>query len=274
MNRGGRMQGKLAVITGAGAGIGDAIARLFAEEGAAVVCIDRDRDAVERTARSISGSGARATARVADVSDPAEVSAACEWIIDAWGDPDVLVNNAGGGGSGDVGSIDADIWLRSIELNLGAAFHMSRALWPAFLRRRRGVILNNGSIMGLAGDANSIAYCSAKSGLIGLTRCLAADGAPHAIRANCICPGFVDTPAMRAVADHTETGRGFEDFEQQIPLGRVADPREIANAFLFLASDEASYITGSTLVVDGGATLGYLGSDLSVAAKRQAGAVP
>jgi len=177
---------------------------------------------------------------------------------------DVLINNAGGGGVGSVESLSVEDWRKAIDVNLAGAFYFSKALWPVFAGQRRGVIVNNGSIMGLMGDMNSIAYCSAKAALVGMTRCLAADGAAHGIRANCVCPGFVDTPAMRAVAADPSVGRTIADFERSIPLGRMASTREIALAFLFLASDEASYITGTTLVVDGGATLGYLGSELSV----------
>jgi NAD(P)-dependent dehydrogenase (short-subunit alcohol dehydrogenase family) len=140
---------------------------------------------------------------------------------------------------------------------------MSKAFWPGFMKQHHGVIVNNSSIMGLTGDMNSVAYCSAKAALIGLTKCLAADGAAHGIRANCICPGFVDTPAMRAVAGESKGDGSYVQFERQIPLGRMANTREVANAFLFLASDESSYITGTTLIVDGGATLGYQGSDIS-----------
>lgn len=265
--RSSRLAGRTAVITGAGSGIGREIARLFAAEGAAVVCVDRVRKAAEDTAKSIGMTGAAARYCVADVSSPTEVTTACEWIARECGDVQLLVNNAGGGGAGPVGAVDVEDWRQTIEVNLGGAFYMARALWPGFVRQRRGVIINNGSIMGLAGDMNSVAYCSAKAAVVGLTRSLAADGAAHQIRVNCICPGFVDTPAMRAVAESAPAGRTFADFERQIPLGRMASPRDVANAFLFLASDEAAYVTGTTLVVDGGATLGYLGSDIAAAAR-------
>lgn len=258
--------GRTAVITGAGSGIGRDIASLFAAEGAVVVCVDRAKDAAQDTVRSIGAAGGVARPCVADVSRPSEVTAACEWITRECGDVQVLVNNAGGGGAGSIASVDIEGWRTAIDINLGGTFYMTKALWPGFVRQRRGVIVNNGSIMGLMGDMNSVAYCSAKSALIGLTRSLAADGAAHGIRANCVCPGFVDTPAMRAVAEDPATGRTFADFERQIPLGRMASPRDVAHAFLFLASDDAAYVTGATLVVDGGATLGYLGSDLAASA--------
>jgi NAD(P)-dependent dehydrogenase (short-subunit alcohol dehydrogenase family) len=260
-----RLAGRTAVVTGAGSGIGREIAILFAAEGAAVICIDRAGDAAEDAARSICSTGAVARALVADVSDPSDVAAAGARILRECSSVDVLVNNAGGGGGGSIASVSIDGWREAVDLNLGGAFYLSKALWPAFARQRRGVIVNNGSIMGLAGDMNSIAYCSAKAALVGMTRCLAADGAAYGIRANCVCPGFVDTPAMRAVAADPAVGRTVADFERSIPLGRMASAREIAFAFLFLASDEASYVTGATLVVDGGAMLGYQGSDLSAA---------
>lgn len=260
-----RLAGRTAVVTGAGSGIGREIAELFAAEGATVICIDRVRTAAEETVAALHASGAKALALIADVSDPAVVADAGARIVREFAAVDVLVNNAGGGGGGSIASVSVDDWRKAIELNLGGAFYLSKALWPAFAARHRGVILNNGSIMGLAGDMNSVAYCSAKAALVGMTRCLAADGAAFGIRANCVCPGFVDTPAMRAVAADPSGGRTYADFERSIPLGRMASVREVALAFLFLASDEASYITGATLVVDGGASLGYQGSDLSAA---------
>src|SRR5690606_30892974 len=136
--------------------------------------------------------------------------------------------------------------------NLNGAFYMSRAFWPDLLKAQGAAILNNSSIMGLAADLESAAYVTAKSALVGFTRSLAADGAAHGIRANCVCPGFVDTPAMRALFNPPSSMRlSREQLERRIPLRRMASTREIANVFLFLASDEASYVTGATIVVDG-----------------------
>ncbi|HET8691211.1 MAG TPA: SDR family oxidoreductase [Steroidobacteraceae bacterium] len=269
-----RLAGRTAVITGAGSGIGRETARRFAAEGAAVACLDLSGGRAEEVAVALRAVGADVRARAVDVASSAQVVEACAWIAREWGDPDVLVNLAGGGGAGAIGTVSHDEWRLALDVNLGGAFLMATALWSGFVRRRRGVILNCGSIMGLAGDMNSAAYCSAKAGLVGLTRSLAADGAAHGIRANCVCPGFVDTPAMRELASDPAGGRRFEDFVRQIPMRRMATPAEVASAFLFLASDDAAYITGSTLVVDGGATLGYLGSDIAASADGQDGAVP
>jgi 3-oxoacyl-[acyl-carrier protein] reductase len=255
-----RLKDKAAVVSGAGAGIGREIALLFAEEGARVGCMDVNGDAVKETVEMARTRGAVAFASVVDISAPDAVLAARDALLAPLGDAHILINNAGVGVAGSVDSLEIDRWRRGVEVNFNAAFYMSKAFWPGFVRLGGGVIVNNSSVMGMAGDINSVAYCSAKAGLIGLTKSLAADGASHGIRVNCVCPGFVDTPAMRALFN---PGWTREHAEKRIPLKRLATTREVANAFLFLASDESSYMTGSTLVVDGGAMLGYQGSDLS-----------
>jgi NAD(P)-dependent dehydrogenase (short-subunit alcohol dehydrogenase family) len=255
-----RLKDKVAVVTGAGAGIGREIALLFAEEGARVGCMDVDADAANETVEMVRTGGAIAYASAVDISAPGAVVAARDALLSRFGDAHILVNNAGVGVAGTVESLDIERWRRGMEVNFSAAFYMAQAFWPGFVRLGGGVIINNSSVMGLAGDINSVAYSSAKAGLVGMTKCLAADGAAQGIRVNCVCPGFVDTPAMRAQFNLNWTR---EQAEGRIPLKRLATTREVANVFLFLASRESSYMTGSTLVVDGGATLGYQGSDLS-----------
>jgi meso-butanediol dehydrogenase / (S,S)-butanediol dehydrogenase / diacetyl reductase len=163
--------------------------------------------------------------------------------------------------AGDVTDVSEDQWHHILNVNLTGAYIMCRSVWPVFVQQRRGVIVNNSSIMGLRGDLASVAYCSSKAALLGLTKSLAADGAASDIRVNCVCPGFVDTPAMARRVDKDPNVKNR--FDKYIPLRRMAEPIEIANVILFLASSDSSYLTGSTIVADGGASLGYCGSDLA-----------
>jgi len=259
-----KLFGRVAVFSGAGSGIGRAIALLFAAEGATVACLDNNEPASIETVTLARADGGDAFGVTADVSLVTEVEAACAKIRDQCGDAHILVNNAGVGIPGTVDALETEAWQKGLDVNVSGAFYLSRALWPGFLRLGRGVIINNSSVMALGGDMRAVGYCSAKAALVGLTKCLAADGARHSIRANCVCPGFVDTPAMRALFDPSS---GFQWTRNQLekcsPLKRRASSREIAQVCLFLASDDASYMTGSIVVVDGGATLGYQGSDVS-----------
>ena len=237
------------VVTGAARGIGEATARRFAAEGAAVLIADIDGEAAARTAASISAEGGRAEAARCDVADSASVDAAIAQAVAAFGTLDVLVNNAYSCGEHheDFADETDEGWLRDLDVSLMGAMRCTRAAMPHLERApdRRGSIVSIGSVNGLAYFGNA-SYSAAKAGLVSLTRSLAVQGGPRGVRANLIAPGTIRTPAWdgrEAVLD--AAARAY-------PLGRVGEPADIAAAVTFLASRDASWITGVTLPVDGG----------------------
>jgi NAD(P)-dependent dehydrogenase (short-subunit alcohol dehydrogenase family) len=258
-----RLTDRVAVVTGAGGGIGRATAMLFAAEGAKVACVDISRAMAVETVSIIEAEGGIALPIEADVSSWDAVEKARSNIIRQFGGVQILINNAGVGVSGEAAATAISDWHRGIDVNLGGAFFLSKAFWSELKDAGGAAIVNTSSIMALGGDRSSVVYCAAKAALIGLTKALAADGARHGVRVNCVCPGFVDTPLFRAYfGPKAPDNQARIALAQKIPIGRVADAADIAKAFLYLASSDASYVTGTTLVVDGGATLGYHGSDV------------
>jgi NAD(P)-dependent dehydrogenase (short-subunit alcohol dehydrogenase family) len=246
-----RLAGKIAIVTGAAHGIGKAIAELFAEEGAWVLVADIDDAAGEATAAAICGRGGQAVFQHVDVANETDVAAAVRKAADrAGGVIDVLCNNASYLSQWqDVVQAPQDQWQRCYETTLLGSAHFLREVLPRMAARRSGSIVNIASIQGIVGGRDSAAYTSMKHALIGLTRSAACDYAPHNIRVNAICPG--------AIATRISPPQGTELYQRQLsktPLGRVGQPREVAAAALFLASDESSYITGAVLPVDGGWT--------------------
>jgi NAD(P)-dependent dehydrogenase (short-subunit alcohol dehydrogenase family) len=246
-----RLNGKIAIVTGAAHGIGKAIAELFAEEGAWVLVADVDDAAGEATAAEIGRRGGRSAFRHVDVSDEAQVAAAVGQAAEAGGGRiDVLCNNASYLGPWhDVASATRDEWDRCLRTGLMGSAHFTREVLPLMVPHRSGSIVNIASIQGIVGARTSAAYTSMKHAVVGLTRSAAYDYAPHNIRVNAICPG--------PIATRISPRPGDEVYQRQIsktPLGRVGQPREVAYAALFLASDEASYITGAVIPVDGGWT--------------------
>ncbi len=246
-----RLKDKIAIVTGAAHGIGKAIAELFAEQGAWVLVADLDDPAGEATAAGIRGQGGRAVFRHVDVANAGQVAAAVQQAAEAGGGRiDVLCNNAAYLGSWhDVVAAERQEWDRCLQTGLMGTAHFLREVLPLMVPRRSGSIVNIASIQGIVGARSSAAYTSMKHALVGLTRSVAYDYAPHNIRANVICPGAIQTRISPRPGD--------EVHQRQIsktPLGRIGQPREVAWAALFLASDEASYITGAVLPVDGGWT--------------------
>jgi len=248
-----RLAGKVALITGGGSGMGRASCVLFAREGARVAVVDRAADAGEETVRQIRDEGGDASFVEADVSDAADVERMMAATVDLYGRIDVLFNNAGiEGPSVTLLEYGEDDWARVIAVNLTAVSRAMRAAIPHMIEQGGGVILSTASVAGLVGLARSSAYSAAKAGVIGLTRTVALEYGPQNIRANCICPGFISTPMLgRVLGDRPESA-----LDRHAPLRRVGQADDIAHAALYLASDEAAYVTGVPFVVDGGFVAG------------------
>ena len=251
-----RLPDKVALITGAASGIGSACALRFAREGAIVASLDAAAEGDERWAEA-ARIAPKAHAAAVDVRDEASVAAAVAAVQQRFGRIDIVVNSAGVAGGGPVHLMAAEEWDRVVGINLRGTFLVCKHALPAMMAQRQGSIVNIASIEGLEGSEGGSAYNASKAGVILLTRNLAMDYARVGIRANSICPGFIDTPMFRQVLDMPAMDVYRERIVEQHQLGRTGTPEEIANAALFLASDEASFITGHALVVDGGFTAGH-----------------
>jgi len=250
-----QLNGKVAIITGASSGIGEATALLFAREGAAVAIADRDRESGERVAQEIRKEGGDCEVREADVSREAEAASLVESVVGRWGRLDLLVNNAGIYHQADALSTPLSVWEEVLAVNLTGAFLCIKHAVPAMQTHGGGAIVNVASEAGLVGIRNQVAYNVSKGGLIALTRSCAVDFAGRGIRVNCVCPGTTDTPLVRAAlaraADPAAMRRSLEEVR---PANRLGRPEEIAAAILYLAGDAAGYATGAVLSVDGGYT--------------------
>jgi NAD(P)-dependent dehydrogenase (short-subunit alcohol dehydrogenase family) len=253
-----RLNDKVAVITGAAGGQGQAAARLFAEEGARLVVSDIDKEGAEKTAQEIRDAGGEAIALRTDVSREKDVAEMIRVAVDEFGTVNILFNNAGVGYSAadrltmaSVVDTPEEDWDAVLAINLkGAAMGCKHAI-PIMVENGGGAIVNNASINALVALSGADAYTAAKGGIVALTRVLAVDWGPRGVRVNCICPGGVDTAMIApAIADEEVLGIMLES----TPLGRLARPEEIARVALFLASDEASYMNGAIVPVDGGWT--------------------
>ncbi|QEC50763.1 SDR family oxidoreductase [Baekduia soli] len=250
-----RLQDKRTIITGAGSGIGREVARRFVQEGARVALLDLDAGALGALAGEL-GDGIVATA-AADVTDGAAVRAAVAEAVSALGGLDVVVNNAGIPMVGAVRDLAEEDWDRALAVDLKSVFLVSQAAWPHLEAAGGGVIASTASIAGQVGTAGQAAYATAKAGVIMLTRCMALEGAAAQIRVNAVNPGFVATPMLeRYLAEQDDPAAARTDVEAMHPLGRLGEPRDIADAFVYLASDEARWVTGTTLAVDGGFAAG------------------
>lgn len=249
-------EGVVAIVTGAAAGIGAATARRLASEGARVVVVDRDADGAEAIASEVGG-----LAIAANVADAVAIGAAVSTTVERFGQLDVLVNNAGVGDLRPLHLVDDKVFRRLVDVNFAAVFFATRAAVPHMLERGRGTIVNVASYSGLNPTRNEAVYSAAKAATIALTKSTALEYGPH-LRANCVAPGFVATGLTSLFQAEPET---FEPIRASTPLQRMATPEEIAELIAFLASDRASFVTGQTIVADGGNSLPQSGTDQTLA---------
>jgi NAD(P)-dependent dehydrogenase (short-subunit alcohol dehydrogenase family) len=249
--------GKSALITGGASGIGRATALLFAAEGASIAIADLDAAAGSDVVRLISGQGGRAFLIPCDVSRAQDCERAVLQIVEQFGSLDILINSAGIIRRAAVTETEEEEWDRVLAVNLKSVFLLSKYTIPVMARGGGGTIINISSGWGLVGGRKAASYCASKGGVVLLTKAMALDHAPQNIRVNCICPGDTDTPMLRnEAAQLGETAEAFLSEAARRPLGRIGAPEDIARAALFLAGDASSFVTGTTLVVDGGGLAG------------------
>jgi len=248
-----RLKDKVAIITGGGTGIGLATSRLFAAEGARVVIASRSWSRGEEAAAHIRAAGGTAIFVETDVSRVADVRHLVDTTIMTWGRVDILFSNAGFSVPGDVVTCSEEDWDVMIDVDLKGAFLCSKFVVPEMIRGGGGSIIFNSSQQALAGGKNNVAYSAAKGGLIALARAMAVDHASQHVRVNCVCPGAVATETLLRWFE-TDGAPDKAFWLQQHPLGRFGTPEEIAQAVLYLASDDAAWVTGTALVIDGGFT--------------------
>jgi NAD(P)-dependent dehydrogenase (short-subunit alcohol dehydrogenase family) len=256
----GRLEGKVGLITGAGRGIGRAVARKFVAEGAAVVIAEIDADTAHAAAVELTSGGYRALAVPTDITSEAQVAAAVGQAVETFGGLDILVNNAGKNFYYDATRMTEDEWDAAMNLDLKAAWMCCKYAIPAMTKRGGGAIVNMASVHARVTNRGYFPYAAAKSGLVGMTRNLALDYGAQNIRVNAICPGWVRTDLVQSWFDMQPDPQAAEARVLSVqPLGRIGTPEEIANLVAFIASDEASFITGAELVIDGGMTIQYPG---------------
>jgi 3-oxoacyl-[acyl-carrier protein] reductase len=243
----GQLDNQIAVVTGAGRGIGRAIALQFAAEGADIVCVSRTEENSQKVAEEVRALGRRGWAWAVDVANSEAVTKAVEAILNDPGRVDILVNNAGVTRDGLLMRMSEADWDTVLDTNLKGAFLFTKALTRAFVKQRSGRIVNVASVIGLIGNAGQSNYAASKAGLIGFTKSMARELASRGITANVLAPGLVETDMTAVLSQELRT-----DVLKRIPLGNFGQPEDIARAALFLASPGARYITGQVLAVDGG----------------------
>jgi meso-butanediol dehydrogenase/(S,S)-butanediol dehydrogenase/diacetyl reductase len=256
-----RLGGRVALISGGNSGIGRATALRFAAEGARIVIAARDAGKGTAVVDEIARAGGEAHFIACDVRSPADCQRTANFAIDAFGRIDILFNNAGVVPYGTILTTSIDTWVDTFTINVHGTFFLSRAVLPGMIAQGGGVIINNASDWGIVGAQNAAAYAATKGAVVQLTRSMALDHARQGIRVNAICPGDTLVERWRANArGANKTDEEYEAYLQELgsvfPMGRVGRVEEIANAVMFLASDDSSYMTGQLLVIDGGNTAG------------------
>src|SRR5436190_522482 len=252
-----RLDNKIALVTGAGSGIGAAIAKVFAEAGAFVVVADCDRESADKASGEFRQAGFKASSSQVDVSDASACDRLGEAVQKDHGRLDILVNNAGIGHVGTILQTEANDLDRLYSVNVRGVFNMSKAFIGGMLERRCGNIINLASIGGVVGIRDRLAYCTSKFAVVGMTKSLALDHALNGVRVNCICPGRVETPFVSArLAEYPDPEKAYQDMASTQAVGRMAKPEEIASAALYLASEESAFITGTPFLIDGGWSAG------------------
>jgi NAD(P)-dependent dehydrogenase (short-subunit alcohol dehydrogenase family) len=251
-----KLERKIALVTGAGAGIGRAVAHGISEEGARVVVADIDRIKAENVAAEIRSSGGDAQAFETDVADPSSVDQLRDFVRQAYGSLDILVNNAAIQVSKWIEDTTPEEWARQMAVNVGGVFLCSRAFLPD-LRKTRGVIINMSSVNGFFAEPACAGYCATKGAIIAFTKALAIDHGKEGIRVHAICPGYINAGLAEGYFEsQPDPARARAEAGSLHALGRIGQPSEIARAAVFLASNDASFMTGSALIVDGGFSAG------------------
>jgi 3-oxoacyl-[acyl-carrier protein] reductase len=245
-----RLKDKVSIITGAGRGIGQATALKFAREGAIVIVCDMGQASVDETVAAIRADGGTADGFVVDVTKRAQIDAMVEAVMATHGRIDTLVNNAGIVADAQLRKMSDAAFDRVIDVNLKGTYNCARAVVDIMVAQGSGVILNASSIVGIFGNFGQSNYAASKFGVIGFVKTWARELGPKGIRANAVCPGFVETPILDTVPEKV-----LDAMRARVPLGRLGKPEDIANTYAFLASDEAAYINGAVIEVSGGATI-------------------
>jgi len=245
-----KVKEKVVVVTGAGRGIGRTTAKLLASEGARVAVWDVDASAADTVVAEIMQAGGEALSARVDVTSRGEVQQAVQTVLDRWGQVDVLINNAGITKDAQLTKMSEEAWDRVIDVNLKGVFNCTQAVVGPMAERGKGTIISTSSVVGTCGNFGQTNYAATKAGVIGMTKTWAKELARKGITANAVAPGFIETEMTAAMPEKVLT-----TMREKTPVGRLGKPEDVANAFLFLASDAASFITGQTLGVDGGLVL-------------------
>jgi len=251
------LQEKIALISGAGSGIGAAASEIFAAQGARVIVVDRDEAAGAAQTNKIISNGGSAEFLQCDVADVDSCENVAKVVLEKYGHLDILVNNAGIGHVGTIFQTTAEDLDRMYQVNVRGVFNMSKAFIGSMVEHKKGSIVNTASVGGVVGIYDRVAYCTTKFAVVGLTKCMALDHATEGVRVNCVCPGRVETPFVKArLAEYPDPEKAYKEMSATQANGRMARPEEIASSMLYLASDESEFVTGSALIIDGGYSAG------------------